>query len=157
MRASRQALAGLISGLAIAACMSAGAPGVPKERHRGMQDDIENLWIQIRSWRHEAHMDLDPPATMLQYVRNMTAHQAAETCPDSHVPPASCNDICDLADDICENAESICGIANELPGDDWARGKCNSAKASCKEAKQQCCKCDDDKAKAAWSGTLELQ
>lgn len=155
MRASRQVVTGLAIGLVIAACATKEGPMLTKEVRSAKQNDIENLWIQIRSWRHDAHMDLDPPATMLQYVRNMTARQAAESCPDSHVPPSSCNDICDLADDICENAESICGIADEMPSDLWARDKCNSAKASCKEAKQQCCKCDDDNAKAAWTGEVQ--
>jgi hypothetical protein len=142
--------AGLVIGLAIAACAAKGASPQPKwQIAMDKKQEITALWTQIRDWRREAHMEVEPSTAVLQYARGMTVRQAAETCPDSHVPPPSCNDICDLADAICDNAENICGIAGEMPDDIWAREKCDSAKASCKEAKQHCCSCDDDATKAA--------
>ena len=149
-------VAGLAIGLAIAACAAKGGAGAPKwQISMDKKQEITALWTQIRDWRREAHMEVEPSSGTLQYARGMTVRQAAETCPDSHVPPPSCNDICDLADAICDNAENICGIAGEMPDDIWAREKCDSAKASCKEAKQQCCGCNDDATKAA--RTEELQ
>jgi hypothetical protein len=140
---------GLAIGLAIAAC--AQGPGTQRplwDRDSEKKHEITALWAQIRGWRHDAHMDVEPPQALIQSLLRLTVRQAGGVCPDSHVPPASCGDICGLGDAICENAENICVIAAELNGDGWAREKCNSAKASCREAKQRCCDCDDEAVKA---------
>ena len=74
-------------------------------------------------------------------------------CPDGHQVPATCGDVCSLADAICDNAEAICGIADELgKDDDFAQEKCTSAKASCREAKQRCCGCAKQAAAAGGEG-----
>jgi hypothetical protein len=104
--------------------------------------EIIALWTQIRGFRRDAHMDLDPsPSTELQW-RQHSVGDAARVCPDGHLVPRSCGEICSLADAICDNAEAICSIADELGKDDQAaQEKCSSAKASCGEAKQRCCNC----------------
>ncbi len=126
----------------------AGCPGPAKgpstsEIRIQKQNQITALWTQIRGFRHEAGMDLDP-SPMLISQPPKTVMDAKRVCPDNHKVPATCNDICSLADAICDNAEAICGLADELgKQDDFAQGKCTSSKASCREAKQRCCGCSD--------------
>lgn len=136
----RAALAGLLAGLVIAACATTGPLTPPRGDKK---NEITALWTQIRDWRVEAHMGVNPSDKTLIEMTNKPVKTAANVCPDSHVAPPACTDICDLAEAICENATNICAIAAELAPDAWAEEKCTSAKASCKEAKQQCCGCDD--------------
>jgi hypothetical protein len=134
-------VAGLVLAVVIAAC--AKSPGHLQTRMIGVdkKNEITALWTQIRDWRREGKMEVEPPTALVQFVRDKTVRQAQSVCP-THVPPPSCSEICDLAGAICDNAESICEIADELAGDAWAREKCDSAKASCKEATQRCCDCE---------------
>lgn len=109
------------------------------------RDEILGYWMQIRGWRHEAHMDLEPSPMTLNQIRFKTVKDAEKVCVENHNVPTKCNDICSLADDICDNAESICRIADELgKDDDFAQGKCTDSKASCHEAKQKCCGCSSE-------------
>jgi hypothetical protein len=140
-------IAGFAIATAIAACAVRGQEN-PDPFHLRKKNEITALWTQIRDWRREARMEVEPPAAMIQSIRGKTVRQAGNVCPD-HVPPPACTEICDLAGAICDNAENICGIAGELGGDPWAREKCDNAKASCKEAQQRCCDCDVEPASAA--------
>jgi hypothetical protein len=137
---------GLVLGLGLATIIGCGPPpppgppGVPKNWPQ--YNEITALWTQIRDWRHQAHMELDPPAQALLMLRDKSVRDAERVCPDGHQVPATCGDVCNLADDICDNAERICEIADQLgKQDDFAQQKCTSAKASCREAKQRCCEC----------------
>ena len=105
--------------------------------------EITALWAQIRGWRHDAHMDLDPPPALMFEWRAKPFIEAKRVCPEGHAPKnKTCDDICLLAEDICDNAERICIVADELGKTDQpAQEKCTSAKASCREAKQRCCNC----------------
>jgi len=141
-------LFGLLLGAVLGASIALGACGGGAQRPMSMPVDKRNeitaLWTQIRDWRREAHMDLDPsPQTMFQ-LRLRTPKDAESVCPENHKVPATCNDVCELSNAICDNAEAICKIADELgKDDDYAQDKCTSAKASCREAKQKCCTCSD--------------
>lgn len=107
------------------------------------ENQITALWTQIRGFRHEMGMDVEPSPILIAQPP-MNVNDAKRACPDAHKVPESCNDVCSLADAICDNAEAICGLADELgKTDDFAQGKCTSAKASCREAKQRCCGCSD--------------
>ena len=131
--------AGLASLGALGAC--ARTPTRTNETRLQKLNEITTLWAQIRGWRREAHMELDPaPLTMSQW-RGRTVPEAARVCPESHRVPPRCDDVCSIADAICDNAERICTLADELGGDHLAQDKCTSAKASCREAKQRCCSC----------------
>lgn len=106
------------------------------------RNEITALWTQIRDWRREAKMELDPSPSTLMQIRLKSVKDAERVCVDNHKVPKTCSDVCDLADAICDNAESICNIADELgKDDDYAQGKCTDAKASCREGKQKCCGC----------------
>jgi hypothetical protein len=133
-------VAAVVVGIAIGACAVHSPPPTPFDPKK---NEITALWTQIRNWRVEAHLGTNPQTDLVLQMRGMTVRQAANVCPDTHVPPPACTDVCDLADAICDNATQICAIAGELAPDAWAEEKCTSAKASCKEAKQQCCACDD--------------
>lgn len=144
MRAVR---AGLGGGLAVATIVIACATPTPTRTNGERMQKLNlvtNLWTQIRGWRREAGMPVDPPPTMYHSIVNKTVKDIATICPEGHQEPKACEDVCSLAVAICDNAEAICGIAEELD-DSWAREKCSSAKASCKEAKQRCCSCEDPK------------
>ena len=136
---------GLGAGVSIGAC-TRGAPtnGGWQSAHQ-QRSEITALWTQIRDWRREAHMDVEPAPSTVMATRQMSVKKvrSARPCGPQPATPA-CGDVCGLADAICDNAESICGIASELPGDDWAADKCDSAKASCREAKERCCACDGE-------------
>ena len=109
------------------------------------ENQITALWTQIRDWRREAHMDLDPVRNDVFQVRGRPIGEVRRVCVADHEVPPKCNDICDLSVAICDNAEAICGIADELGKNDHdAQDKCTSAKASCREAKQRCCNCSGD-------------
>ena len=130
----------LILGLAIGVVACGGA-----QRSEGpdpRDNEITALWTQIRDWRREAGLQVEPDATAVLAMRRMSVTGAARACVRPPEPRAACDDVCDLADAICDNAESICQIASELGDDAWAREKCDSAKASCGEAQQRCCTCD---------------
>ncbi|MDB4959038.1 MAG: hypothetical protein JWO36_6607 [Myxococcales bacterium] len=138
MRRLAIAWAALIS--VVVAC--GGAP-----QHRGTgnlpkENEITALWTQIRDWRREAHMELDPTRQTIFQWRGRSIPEAKNVCPEAHPVPATCTDVCSLAENICDNAESICNIADELgKEDEYAQDKCGNAKASCREAKQRCCTC----------------
>jgi hypothetical protein len=130
---------GLALAMAIVSC--ARAPHKATETRLQKLNEITTLWAQIRGWRREAHMDLDPaPLTMHQW-QGRTVPEAARVCPESLRVPQRCDDVCSLGDAICDNAERICTLADELGNDQLAQEKCTSAKASCREAKQRCCSC----------------
>ncbi len=106
------------------------------------ENQITDLWTQIRGWRHELHMHLEPAPGDVFQLRNRSVPQAKAVCTATHEVPAKCGDVCELAGDICDNAEAICKIADELgKQDEYAQDKCASAKASCREAQQRCCNC----------------
>jgi hypothetical protein len=127
----------------IAAMVIAFACGGPQKPNTGdKRNEVTALWAQIRDWRREAGMGLDPKPSTLVQMEYKSVKDAERVCVDNHKVPTSCNDICGLADAICDNAEAICDIADELgKDDDYAKSKCTDAKASCHEAKQKCCDC----------------
>lgn len=137
---------GLAIALAIAACVREPAP--PKPSRSDAITQITVLWTQIRDWRREAGMKVDPSAESMLEMRGRNLKEAQRVCPDTHPITKPCEDICSLADAICDNAEAICDIAAKLgKSDHQAQEKCTSAKASCKEAKQRCCtKCSEEPA-----------
>jgi hypothetical protein len=130
----------LVAGMAGGALVTACARRPPNGPRR---DEVMALWTQIRDWRREAGIGVEPAASTVQQMAPMTvarARRMSTPCPTS--PPRACHDVCSLADAICDNAERICDIAAELD-DGWASEKCNSAKASCREATERCCTCED--------------
>lgn len=140
-------LLGLFVAAIIVACTHTPAPK-PNGRMEAITQ-ITALWTQIRDWRREAGMKVDPSPDSMLEMRPRKLEEAKRVCPDTHPVTKQCEDICSLADAICDNAEAICDIANKLGKDDHqAQEKCTSAKASCKEAKQRCCtKCSEEPAK----------
>lgn len=137
----RALMLGVVLAAAVGACIKDPKPHTPPE-HDTMRNEITALWAQIRDWRREAKMDLDPPAPMLIQLEGRTVSEAARACAEHHDEPKECHDVCNLANAICDNAEAICDLADKLGKDDrYAQGKCTSAKASCREAKQRCCGC----------------
>ena len=137
---------GLLLAIAIVACVRGESPAPKTNGRIEAITQITALWTQIRDWRREAGMKVDPsPESMLE-MRRRDLKEAERVCPDTHPITKQCEDICSLADAICDNAEAICDIADKLGKDDHqAQEKCTSAKASCKEAKQRCCtKCSEE-------------
>jgi len=134
---------GVAVGALIAVIVACGGQLNPRPNwDNPKENEITALWTQIRDWRREAHMDLEPTPQSLFSVRNASAPEVAKSCPDGHPVPPTCSDVCNLADAICDNAETICNLADELgKGDDYAQQKCASGKASCREGKQRCCDC----------------
>lgn len=117
---------------------SCGGPQKGHDQH----EDISALWTQIREWRHEAGMQLDPRPESLMSVEKAKVADERAICVSTHVVPPTCSQVCGLSDAICDNAEQICKLADELGKDDsYAQDKCTDAKASCREAKQLCCGC----------------
>jgi hypothetical protein len=134
-------IVGLLLGIALGAFIACGSSQKPIDRI-SLHNDISTLWTQIRDWRHDAHMVLDPSPQMMNQLINRTVKDAETVCVENHKVPKTCEDICGLSDAICSNAEAICRIADDLgKDDDYAQEKCTSAKASCREAKQKCGTC----------------
>lgn len=142
MSAPRGVALGLLLGGAVAsvvACARAPQASVWESR-LSKHNEISALWTQIRGWRQNADMNLDPAPQLLSIVRGKRVRENVPACPVAQ--PRTCNEVCGLADAICDNAEAICAIAEELgKDDDFAQQKCSSAKASCVEAQQRCCEC----------------
>jgi hypothetical protein len=144
MRASTLAIVLLV---AIAIGMACGPRKGP---NTAKQNEITALWAQIRDWRREAGLPVDPRHEDVIQIVGKTVDQAKHVCPDAHPVPPSCGEVCSLSDNICDNAESICDLADELGKEDkWAQDKCSSAKASCRDAKKLCCKCSETDSKAS--------
>jgi hypothetical protein len=110
--------------------------------------EISNLSTQIRDWRHEAGLPVDPRREDVIQMYNTPMKSAEPVCSADHSVPTTCGDVCSLADAICDNAEQICILADELK-DQWSADKCASAKASCREAKKNCCKKCSEEPKTA--------
>ncbi len=125
----------------VAACAGRPSTSAMVQSQQARKNEVTALWTQIREWRREAGMGVDPSPAMVFTMSRESVYSVERSCPSSHSAPATCGDICSLADAICDNAESICSIAAELGDDPWAKGKCDNAKASCKEARQRCCDC----------------
>jgi hypothetical protein len=137
----RAALVGLL--VVLAACPGPSKGPSASEIRMQKENEITALWTQIRGWRREAKMDVDPSPVLIAQPPP-TVSDAKRVCPEAHPVPAACDDVCSIAENICDNAERICDLADELgKQDDFAQGKCTSAKASCREAKQRCCGCSD--------------
>lgn len=143
----RGALVGLMISIVVAC--AARQPSDNYDPRRVKMDQVIALWTQIRDWRREAGMKVDPSADAILELRGRPPKEARRVCPDTHPITKTCEDVCSLADAICDNAEAICDIANQLGKDDLqAQEKCRSATASCKEAKERCCsKCSEEPAK----------
>ena len=134
---------GWIAVIVVGGLVACGAGPQHKGTDRGpKENEITALWTQIRDWRREAHMELDPTRQNVFQWGGRSIPEAKKVCPEAHPVPATCSDVCSLAENICDNAESICTLADELGKDDeYAQDKCANAKASCREAKQRCCNC----------------
>jgi hypothetical protein len=148
----RTATLGAVLSTAIAIAAACGGRQVVSGNDPRKQD-ITALWTQIRDWRREAKLPVDPRPQDVFQVAPLTVDKAKQVCPDSHPVPPSCGDVCSLAEAICDNAEQICILADDLGKQDkWAQDKCDSAKASCRDAKKRCCGCSetDGKASATW-------
>jgi hypothetical protein len=144
MRAIYAAIGGAALGVWLASCV-AQAPQMVKRDGDDLKQEVTALWTQIRDWRFEAGMNVEPANATKMSMRGQTVAIAKRVCPTDPEPASDhCADVCDLASAICENAGRICEIADELQRDPWAVDKCTSATASCREAKQRCCDCDDD-------------
>jgi hypothetical protein len=123
-------LAGILA-VALMVAVACGSRQTPKSPK---QDEITALWTQIRDWRREARLPVDPRREDVIATPKSVDH-AKHVCPDSHPVIPACEDVCSLADAICDNAEQICILAEELgKADTWAQDKCSSAKASCRDA-----------------------
>jgi hypothetical protein len=112
--------------------VSCGCTGLPP-RGPTQSNEIVALWSQIREWRREAGMSLDPSCATLVSFAPTDAH--ADGCAPA---TSSRADTCSLGDAICDNAEQICILAGELDANLWAHDKCTSATASCHEVQQLC-------------------
>ena len=129
----------LVAAVALSSC---GGAVVDDHVNQDKRTQIAILWAQIRDWRREARMPLDPPHIFELQLQRSPVGDARRVCPDNHEVPKTCDDVCNLGDAICDNAEQICKLADELGKDDtFAQEKCTSAKASCRDAKQRCCEC----------------
>jgi hypothetical protein len=138
----RAARLGVVLLLAIWIASACGGP--PKPPNDPRKNDITALWTQIRDWRREAGMQVEPRREELVAVAPMSVREVQRVCTADHQVPQACGDVCSLADAICDNAEQICILADELgKADTWAQDKCASAKASCREAKKKCCGCSE--------------
>jgi len=141
----RRAIAGtaLAFGLAAAACHGPAAIEPSWPELQAKRNEITALWTQIRAWRHEGGMAVEPDDDAVMAMQRTSAAGAARACALPTPPPPRCVDVCEIGGAICDNAEDICAIADELGNDTWAKEKCDSAKASCREAQERCCECDE--------------
>ncbi|MBK9031371.1 MAG: hypothetical protein IPL61_08540 [Myxococcales bacterium] len=135
------ALAGGLAG-ALVACAGRAQPPVAWSELQAKRNEITALATQIRQWRHEGGLGVEPDDATVLAMAYTTAATAARACVLPAPPVTRCADVCELGSAICENAEDICAIAAELGDDAWAKDKCDSAKASCREAQERCCTCN---------------
>ena len=138
----RTATLGVVLAIAITASC-----GTPQKTDTRKPDEITALWTQIRDWRLEAGLPVEPRREDVMAIYNTPMKSAEPVCAADHSVPPTCTDVCGLADAICDNAEQICILADDLK-DQWSADKCASAKASCREAKQRCCKKCSEEPKA---------
>ena len=141
MRARALACVALLATL-ITACPSPHAQKPPSDEQQAKRNEITSLSTQIRAWRHEGGMEVEPDDDAVSAMQRMSVASAARTCVLPGKPHPRCVDICEIGGAICDNAEDICDIAASLGDDAWAKEKCASAKASCREAQERCCECN---------------
>ena len=97
-------------------------------------DEISALWSQIRAWRAEAGLALDPTCAELIGF----APDGSSTVRDCSHRVVARAETCNLGDAICDNAEQICILSGGLRDNLWAHDKCVSANASCREVQAHC-------------------
>lgn len=136
---------GALLALAVGIAASCAGPQRPPDTRR---IEISNLSTQIRDWRREAGLQVEPRREDVIGIAKTPMKSVEPVCAADHSVPPTCGDVCSLADAICDNAEQICILADELD-DQWSADKCASAKASCREAKKNCCKKCSEEPKAA--------
>ena len=146
MRTGAALAAGVALAAAVGACSSRPprpptSTSIPMLDDQGQREEITALWTQIRQWRLDAQLGVEPDAAAVAAMSERSVADAAATCASPTPAAGTCREVCDLGDAICDNARAICRIANDLAGDVWAQGKCASAKASCHEAEARCCGC----------------
>ena len=134
--------------LAVAVGFAACAGAQKTDPTTGPKTEITALWTQIRDWRREAGLNVEPRREDVIGIANTPMKSVEPVCAADHSVPPACGDVCSLADAICDNAEQICILADDLK-DQWSADKCASAKASCREAKKNCCKKCSEEPKAA--------
>lgn len=137
----------LVAAVALASLIGCRGPVQPEPAWpelQGKRNEITALSTQIRAWRHEGGMEVEPDDDAVMAMQRTSATAAARACVLPAPPHAGCVDICEIGGAICDNAEDICAIAGELGNDAWAKEKCDSAKASCHEAQERCCECNRD-------------
>ena len=139
---------GLALGVIVAIAIACGGrrgpvdPPPPWAERQHKLNEMDQRLAQIRQWRHERGIRAEVPSVDVNQWLGRTLPQAKNVCPDNHVVPKTCSEICTLSDDICDNAEAICAIADDLGKDDHeGQERCANAKASCHDAKQRCCDC----------------
>ena len=109
----------------VSACGSSPPP-IDSTAHLAKENEITALWTQIRTFRRDMQMNLDPSPQDVFQLKLRSVVEAKRMCPATHKVPQTCNEVCNLADDICDNAEAICKIATELgKDDDYAQEKCS--------------------------------
>lgn len=133
--------------VAAAACSMKSPPQQPATTTMGPLDDqgkrqeITALSTQIRQWRLDASLAVEPDADSVMAMSEVSPAEAARACEAPAASGGTCGEVCDLGGAICDNAAAICRIADDLAGDGWAHDKCSSAKASCRDAEERCCTC----------------
>jgi hypothetical protein len=133
----------VVAAWCVAGCVRGGGEPRAAAQVDPRKHEITALATQIRQWRLEAGLAVEPSASSLLATRGRSVRAVRAQTLCAAAAPA-CAPMCELAEAICENAESICAIAAELAPDAWAADKCHRAKASCRDARQRCCGCQDD-------------
>jgi hypothetical protein len=117
-------------------CISADPEAAPMF---GEEEEISQLWNEIRDMRVGAGLDAEPLASDSSKMQPLSVSEIQE----EHADPTTqiCIATCKIEKSICKNADKICRLADNLGGNEWATEKCNSGKASCQEANKKCAAC----------------
>jgi hypothetical protein len=123
--------------MAPATAPPASASSSPSVMPPGTHDQIASLSRAIDEQRRQLKL---PEPAPLAPMADPVAMEPVVACLAAP-PTEACHDVCTLADSICGNATKICDLAKQMAGDDWAKGKCDSATKTCGESHERCCSC----------------
>ena len=111
MRAGAALAAGAAIAAALVAC-STRAPGpqtstsIPVLDDQGQREEITALSTQIRQWRLDAHLGVEPAADVIAAMSERSVADAAATCATPTPTAGTCRDVCFELDIPCRSLDT---------------------------------------------------
>ena len=89
-------LALLLVGLLVLPACGGARPTKPWPEQQARRNEITVLWAQIRDWRRDAGMEVEPDESAVMAMSRMTVSTAAKACVLQQAPRPACSEASSL-------------------------------------------------------------